>query len=130
MSLRGYRNLIVWQKSMNLVAEVYRLVKFLPKIETYALSDRMRRAVISIASNIAEGQGRDSTRDYVRFLNIARGSCFELETQISACVLVGYFTEDEVAVAFNLLEEIGKILTTMINKLNYKISKTSLNPDP
>ncbi len=122
MPLKGYKNLIVWQKSMQLIAEVYRLVKILPKAETYALSDQMRRAVISIASNIAEGQGRDSTREYVRFLNIARGSCFELETQLNACLIIEYFTERDTLDAFGLVDEIGKILTTMINKLNKKLT--------
>ena len=78
--MQNYKELIVWQKSMDLVAEIYKLVKFLPKEETYALSDQMRRAVVSIPSNIAEGYGRNSTRDYVKFLKTARGSCFELET--------------------------------------------------
>lgn len=72
-------------------------------------------------SNIAEGQGRDSTRDYIRFLNIARGSCFELETQINACVMIEYLSENDVKDAFNLLNEICKMLTAIINKL-----KTSL----
>lgn len=125
MPLKGYKNLIVWQKSMDLIVEVYHLVKLLPKSETYALSDQMRRAVISIASNIAEGQGRDSTREYARFLNISRGSCFELETQLNACVLVEYLTEDETKKAFDILEEIGKMLNTMLNKLNLKIRNSN-----
>ena len=87
-----YKNLIVWQKSMKLIVEIYRLVKFLPHSETYALSDQMRRAVISIPSNIAEGYGRNSNREYSRFLRIALGSCFELETQLNACVLIEYMT--------------------------------------
>ncbi|MBR6013337.1 MAG: four helix bundle protein [Selenomonadaceae bacterium] len=125
MPLKGYKDLIVWQKSMDLIVEVYRLVKLLPKSETYALSDQMRRAVISIASNIAEGKGRDSTREYARFLNISRGSCFELETPLNACVLVEYLTEDENKKAFDILEEIGKMLSTMLNKLNLKIRNSN-----
>lgn len=115
--MNEYKKLIVWQKSMNLIVEIYRLVKLLPKTETYALSDQMRRSVISIASNIAEGKGRNAIGDYIRFLNIARGSCFELETQINACILIEYITENEATVALNLVSEISKMLTTMINKL-------------
>ena len=115
--MNGYKKLIVWQKSMNLIIEIYRLVKLLPKNETYALSDQMRRSVISIASNIAEGKGRNAIGDYIRFLNIARGSCFELETQINACILIEYITENEATVALNLVSEISKMLTAMINKL-------------
>ena len=123
--MKGYKNLIVWQKSMELIVEVYRLVKFLPKTETYALSDQMRRAVVSIASNIAEGQGRDSTREYIRFLNVSRGSCFELETQLNACILVEYLTSEETDKAFSLLDEIGRILTTMINKLKIRLQNSN-----
>ena len=115
--MNEYKKLIVWQKSMNLIVEIYRLVKLLPKTETYALSDQMRRSVISIASNIAEGKGRNAIGDYIRFLNIARGSCFELETQINACILIEYITENEATVALNLVSEISKMLTAMINKL-------------
>ena len=115
--MNEYKKLIVWQKSMNLIVEIYKLVKLLPKTETYALSDQMRRSVISIASNIAEGKGRNAIGDYIRFLNIARGSCFELETQINACILIEYITENEATVALNLVSEISKMLTAMINKL-------------
>ena len=69
--MESYQDLIVWQKSMQLVKEVYTLVKQLPREEQFALSDQMRRAAVSIPSNIAEGYGRNSTNDYIRFLNIA-----------------------------------------------------------
>ena len=70
--MNSYEDLIVWQKAMDLTVEIYRLVKFLPREETYALSDQMRRAVVSIPSNIAEGHGRSSTREFINFLYIAR----------------------------------------------------------
>lgn len=66
--MQSHKDLVVWQKSMQLLVEIYRLVKFLPKTETYALSDQMRRAVVSIPSNIAEGYGRGSTREYIQYL--------------------------------------------------------------
>ena len=74
MDIKSYKDMIVWQKSMELAIEIYRLVKLLPKEETYALSDQMRRAVVSIPSNIAEGQSRGGTKEFVQFLNIAKGS--------------------------------------------------------
>ena len=118
--MKNYRELPFWQKSMDLAVEIYKLVKLLPKEETYALSDQMRRAVVSIPSNIAEGQGRDSTKEYIYFLNIARGSCFELETQIRICINVGYLNESNTQIAFELLMEVGKMLTSTINKLKLK----------
>ena len=122
MIVKSYKELIVWQKSMRLALEVYRLAKILPKFETYALADQMRRAALSIPSNIAEGQGRDSTKEFIRFLSIARGSCFELETQLNFCILSKYFDEEVVEVALNLLDEIGKMLTSLIKKLRSQLS--------
>ena len=117
MRAKDYKDFIVWQKSIDLAVEVYGLVKFLPNTETYALSDQMRRAVVSIASNIAEGQGRNSSKDFVHFLAIARGSQKELETQIYICIRLGYFTEEQAESALNLCEEIGKMLNSLIIKI-------------
>ena len=86
MSVKSYQELIVWQKAMQLVEEVYRLARMLPKAELFALSDQMRRAAVSIPSNIAEGQARNSTKEFVNFLSISRGSTAELETQLMICV--------------------------------------------
>lgn len=122
--MKDHKSLIVWQKSMDLTVEIYRLVKLLPKTETYALSDQMRRAVISIPSNIAEGYGRNSTRGYIQFLKIARGSCFELDTQVNACVRVGYLTKDDVKFSFSLLNEILKMLNALILKLNEELDES------
>ena len=113
----SYQDLIVWQKSMQLVKEVYTLVKMLPKEEQFALSDQMRRAVVSIPSNIAEGYGRNSTNDYIRFLNIARGSKYELETQIQICVMLNYISKEKAATALELSEEIGRMINALIKKL-------------
>lgn len=78
--MRTHKELLVWQKSMLLVEEIYRLVKRLPKEETYALSDQMRRAAVSIPSNIAEGNARNSPKEFQHFLYISLGSAAELET--------------------------------------------------
>ncbi len=112
-----YRDLIVWQKAMELVKATYLLVKKLPKEESYALSNQMRRAAVSIPSNIAEGYGRKSKVEYSRFLDIARGSLFELETQIHIGIMLGFFTEEDVNVAFELSSEVGRILNSIIKKL-------------
>ena len=117
MLINGYKDLIVWQKAIALSIEIYRLVKLLPKFETYGLADQMRRAVVSIPSNIAEGKGRNSAREFVHFLSIARGSQKELETQIYLCTQLEYFTDEDASVAFNLCEEVGKMLNALIIKL-------------
>ena len=112
---KSYKELIVWQKAMDLVVEVYDLIVLLPKTEQYALASQMRRAVVSIPSNIAEGNSRNTTKEYVQFLNIALGSKAELETQIEICKRLGYFTNTEKAEG--LCEETGKMLNTIISKL-------------
>lgn len=100
--IKDFRDLIVWQKAMELVAEVYRLVKRLPKEELFALSDQIRRAAISIPSNIAEGQGRNSLKEFIHFLAIAKGSKAELETQLLLCVKVNYLNNSEIETAIKL----------------------------
>ena len=115
--MKNHKELTVWQKSIELVKEVYRLVKKLPKEETYALSDQMRRAVVSIPSNIAEGNARESEKDFLRFLSIAQGSNAELETQLLICVQLGYLTNDEIQPALILSEETAKMLRALIKKL-------------
>lgn len=117
MRANTYKDFIVWQKAIDLSVEVYRLVKLLPREETYALSDQMRRAVVSIPSNIAEGKGRNSAKEFVNFLGIARGSQKELETQLYICIKIGYFTEEEASSALNLCEEVSKMLNALIIKL-------------
>ena len=117
MGAKSYKDFIVWQKAIDLSVEIYNLIKLLPKTETYGLSDQMRRAVVSIPSNIAEGQGRNSTKEFVYFLGIARGSQKELETQIYICTRLEYFTEEEALTALNLCEEVGKMLNSLITKI-------------
>ena len=109
-----YKDLTVWKKSMDLVKEVYMLTKKLPKEETYGLSNQMRRAAVSIPSNIAEGNGRKTDTEYARFLNIARGSECELETQLYICVMLNYLTEEETKEALSLLAEVGRMLNKML----------------
>lgn len=116
--MQNYTDLNVWQKSMDLVEEVYTLVKRLPKEEMYALSSQLRRAAVSIPSNIAEGNGRSSRKEYLRFLLISRGSTFEVETQLLICVKVEYLVEEEIERAMTLCSEVKKMLNGLIRNLS------------
>lgn len=118
--MNNYKELTVWQKSIDLVELIYGIVKRLPKEETYALADQMRRAAVSIPSNIAEGYGRNAPKEYARFLSIARGSKYELETQLLICVRINYLDEKDIEKAMVLCDEIGKMLTVLIGKLENK----------
>ena len=112
-----YKDLIVWQSAMDLTTQVYRLTKTLPKEELYGLTNQLRRAAVSIPSNIAEGNARTSKSDYARFLSIARGSCAEVETQLLICVRLDYFVEEDISDALKLCDETGRMLTSIIKKL-------------
>ena len=118
MQINSYHDLIVWQKSIDLVEEVYQLIKHLPKDEIYALSSQMRRSAISIPSNIAEGQQRHTTKEFVNFLSFAKGSNAELQTQLIICIRLGYFTKEQIQGTLNLSEEISRMLT----KLTYTLT--------
>lgn len=113
----SYKDLIVWNKGIELVKEIYRIVKLLPKEETFALSDQMRRAAVSIPSNIAEGQKRNTKKDFVQFLSIADGSVAELETQMTVCKEIGFASDEDLSKGFALCEEIERMLGAMIGKL-------------
>ena len=112
-----YKELIVWQRAMDLTAEVYRLTKTMPKDELYGLTNQLRRAAVSIPSNIAEGNARTSTGDYTRFLSIALGSVAEVETQLLICVRLDYFSQEDIESALKICDETGRMLTSMIKKL-------------
>ena len=117
MPISDYRGLIIWQKAVELTVSIYGLTRKLPKEETYVLSNQMRRAAVSIPSNIAEGHERNSPREYKRYLSIARGSKAELETQLRICVKVGHLDDGDIKESMNLLNEIGKMLTVLIRRL-------------
>ena len=125
----GYRNLVVWQKAKAFVLEVYSLVKQLPPEEKYALGDQIRRAVVSIPSNIAEGNGRASNKDYAHFLSIARGSLFETVNQLEIAADLGYLgvgVDDRCRLdeVFALGSEVGRMLTSMIKKFSHLSTPT------
>lgn len=122
IKVKTYKDLIVWQKAMEMTTLLYKIIKKLPKEETYTLCDQMRRAAISIPSNIAEGFGRNSKKEYLQFLYIANGSVCELETQLILCVNINYLSEIETQPTMDLLSEIGKIIMTITKKLNSNTS--------
>lgn len=113
MGVSNYQELDVWQRAMDLAEEIYKLVKLLPKEETYSLSDQMRRAAVSIVSNIAEGNARQSRKEYLYFLRIAKGSIAELETQILLCQRIKYMTQEQTMTALNLVERVAKMISAL-----------------
>lgn len=110
----SYSSLIVWQKAMQFAKIVYAVVDMFPPAEKYALSDQIRRAVVSIPSNIAEGCGRTTNRDYAHFLSIARGSLYETMTQLELAESIGYI--DTIEEFESVAVEISRMLTTLIKK--------------
>ena len=115
--LEDYKDLIVWKRAMELATAAYKVTRKLPREENFALADQIRRSAVSIPSNIAEGYGRGSAKDYARFLSIARGSRYELETQLLLCVELGYVKEEEIASAIQLGCEVAKMLNVIISKV-------------
>ena len=112
--MKSYRELIAWQKSMDLVVEIYRVSKSFPDDERFGLISQIRRAAVSVPSNIAEGHARP-TADFVRFLNIARGSLSEVETQLEISRRLEFITD--ISDALKLAEETGRILNGLIRSL-------------
>jgi four helix bundle protein len=116
-NVKSYRDLIVWQKSMNLVTEIYAVTRSFPSDELYGLTSQLRRCAVSTPSNIAEGYGRNSTSDYKRFLTIAVGSTFELQTQIEIAANLKYLSSDMFGEICNAAKEIELMLLSLIKKL-------------
>jgi four helix bundle protein len=116
--VKSYKDLIIWQRSIDLVELIYRISENFPAKENFGLISQMRRAVISIPSNIAEGYGRQSTGSYSQFLSIARGSLFELETQIEICIGLKYFNKPESEKLLVEITEISKMISSLISKLH------------
>ncbi len=115
--MNSYRDLIVWQKSVRLVTLTYDMLKEFPNDEKFALVSQIKRSSISIPSNIAEGYGRNYTKDYSRFLQIARGSLFEFQTQIEIAINLRFTKREDLKEIFNLSIEVEKMLNTLIKKL-------------
>ncbi len=115
--MQSYRELIAWQQSMVLVSEVYRLTKRFPREEIYGLASQLRRSAVSVPRNIAEGQGRATRGEFVPFLCNARGSLFEMETQLIIAAELGYFGEPERMLLTQQLTRVAQLLTALTTSL-------------
>ena len=115
-----YTELEIWKKSRTLVSEIYQLTSSFPKEEIYGLTNQIRRAAVSVPSNIAEGNGRGTSKDSNHFNFIARGSIYELETQLFIAFDLGYISEDQLKSILDKISECKKILQGFINYLNAK----------
>lgn len=113
----SFKDLIVWQKSMDLTVYVYSNIKKLPQIENFGLLSQIQRSVVSVPSNIAEGYGRNQTRDFIRFLQISTGSLYELQTQMEICHRLTYIEKAEYNTFDQYSVEIAKMLSSLIRKL-------------
>ena len=115
---QGYRDLVVWQKGIAIAKEIYLLTKQLPADEKFGLVSQMRRAAVSVPSNIAEGQARHTTGEFIQFISHAEGSVAELDTQLTLCQDLGLLTQKESTAAANLLEELRRMLNGLRRKLS------------
>ena len=115
--LRSYRELVVWQKAVALVIDVYSITKGFPRDEIYGLTSQLRRSAVSIPSNIAEGQGRATKGEFVQFLGHARGSLFELETQIVIAKALGYIAPETEERLTAQVTEVARILNGLLTSL-------------
>jgi four helix bundle protein len=113
----SYRDLIVWQKGMALVKRIYQITATFPVNERFGLVSQMRRAAVSIPSNIAEGQARHTTGEFIQFVSHAEGSVAELDTQLILAIELGYCTKSEVGDVFSLIVELQKMLNALRRQL-------------
>jgi four helix bundle protein len=118
--MKTFKELLVWQKSMVLVTEIYKVTKEYPKEELFGLSSQMRRSAISIPSNIAEGFGRKGLNDFIRFLNISIASLFELQTQIEISYNLNFIEKSKFEDLYESTREIERILSSLIRSLKSK----------
>ena len=118
MQTSDFKDLKIWQQSMDTVTEIYTLLDKLPGTERYALADQIRRSSVSVPSNIAEGQRRNSNKDFIRFLSISRGSLAELETQLMLCVRLKYLEEEPVHDILLRTKTVDKMIVSLIGTLS------------
>lgn len=120
--LQSYRDLLVWQKAMELTVQSYRFSSLFPKAEIYGLASQLRRASVSVPSNIAEGYGRGGRKEYLQFLFVAQGSLKELETQTILARRLSYVSEEATADILRQSETVGKMLGGLIRSLRVKLT--------
>ena len=113
----GYRDLVVWQKGIALAKFIYALTKTFPADEKFGLVSQMRRAVVSISSNIAEGQARHTTGEFIQFISHAEGSVAELDTQLHLVVELGFATTQQTGASFELIGDLRRMLNGLRRKL-------------
>ncbi len=116
--INTFRDLIVWRKAIDFVTSIYKLTTSFPANELYGLSLQIRRCAVSIPSNIAEGYGRRSTKDYIRFLNIAMGSIYELQTQLEIGLNLNFISKSNYESNYKKIREIEIILRSLITKIH------------
>ncbi|KAF2332585.1 four helix bundle protein [Flavobacterium daemonense] len=112
-----FRKILVWQKSISLVTKIYKATSTFPKEEMFGLTSQIRRSSVSIPSNIAEGSGRESSKDFLRFLYISLGSIFEMQTQLEIAKNIIYINEEEFNLLYEDSREIERMLASLIRKL-------------
>ncbi|MDT4952527.1 MAG: hypothetical protein QOJ02_665 [Acidobacteriota bacterium] len=117
MAVRNYSELVAWQKAMDLVEGIYAATKKFPKEEIYGLTSQIRRAAVSVPSNIAEGQGRKSVNEFLHHLSIAYGSLREVETQILIAGRLSYLEQEEINHLLELSAEVGRLLNGLSHSL-------------
>ena len=120
-NIRTFRELEIWQLGIDLITHVYKTIRTFPKEEVYGLTLQMKRSAISIPSNIAEGQSRWSTKEFLKFLSIAKGSLSELETQLILAQRLNYLSEDNLNKIIELTNEIGKMISGLRKSLLKKL---------
>lgn len=117
-SVQSYRDLVVWQKSMGLAVEAYRLTRLMPKQEEFRMTSQIIRAAASVPANIAEGHGRGTRKDYAHFISIARGSLSEVETFVLLVKALELADEERCEAVLELAAEVGRMLTALRNRLS------------
>ena len=125
-TVRSYRDLLAWQEGMNLAEQCYHLTRDYPKAELYGMTSQIRRASASIPANIAEGNGREMTQDYIRFLRIAQGSLKELETHLLLSARVGLTNQQTIQPLLMKCQQVGKLIRGLIRSLQEKKRREKL----
>jgi four helix bundle protein len=120
-----YHDLKVWQSAMDLTLKVYRVTQKFPAHELYGLSAQLRRAAVSIASNIAEGKGRSSDKELLQFLSHARGSAYEVQTQLELAKLLGYLTTPQELDLLHQAQSVGRMLNGLIASFRQVVSESA-----
>jgi four helix bundle protein len=122
MSIQHYRQLLVWQKAMDLAEQCYGATRAFPSEEKFGLVSQIRRAAVSVPANIAEGQGRSHTKEFLNHLSMARGSLLEVETLLQLSQRVGFLNQETLTSLLNLSDEVGRMITGLRHALEAKIN--------